>query len=51
MDEIDRAGFVRVAADRLKAMKEDASDSEQARLAALALRRLYLEHLRTGADR
>ena len=51
IDEIDRAGFVRVAADRLKAMKEDASDSKQARLAALALHRLYLEHLRTEADR
>jgi hypothetical protein len=50
MDEMDRAGFVRVAADRLKAMKEDAPNSEQARLASLALRRLYLEHLRSEAS-
>jgi DNA repair exonuclease SbcCD nuclease subunit len=46
MDEIDRAGFVRVAADRLKSMAEDATDPERARLAALALRRLYIEHLK-----
>jgi hypothetical protein len=46
LDEIDKSGFVRVAADRLKAMKDDAFNSEQARLASLALRRLYLEHLR-----
>jgi DNA repair exonuclease SbcCD nuclease subunit len=46
MDEIDRSGFVRVAANRLRAMKDDASNSERARLASLALRRLYLEHLR-----
>ena len=51
MDEIDRAGFVRAAADRLKAIKADTCNSEQARLAALALRRLYLEHLRTRIDR
>ena len=46
MDDIDRSGFVRVAADRLKAMADDRSDQERARLASLALRRLYLEHLR-----
>jgi DNA repair exonuclease SbcCD nuclease subunit len=46
LDEIDRSGFVRVAADRLKSLQDDAPGSEQARLAALALRRLYLEHLR-----
>jgi DNA repair exonuclease SbcCD nuclease subunit len=46
MDDIDRSGFVRVAADRLKAMADDPSDQERARLASLALRRLYLEHLR-----
>jgi DNA repair exonuclease SbcCD nuclease subunit len=46
MDEIDRAGFVRVAADRLRAMANDTSDPERARLASLALKRLYLEHLR-----
>lgn len=46
MDDIDRAGFVRVAADRLKTMADDHSDPERARLAALALRRLYVEHLK-----
>ncbi len=46
MDDIDRAGFVRVAADRLKAMAGDNSNQERARLASLALRRLYIEHLR-----
>jgi hypothetical protein len=46
MDDIDRAGFVRVAADRLKVMADDTSNQERARLASLALRRLYIEHLR-----
>lgn len=46
LDEIDRAGFVRVAADRLKIIAGDASNSSQAHLAALALKRLYIEHLR-----
>lgn len=50
MDEIDRSGFIRVAADRLKAMANDPVDPEQARLALLALRRLYLEHLHDGAS-
>ena len=49
MDDIDRAGFVRVAADRLKVMADDHSEPERARLASLALRRLYLEHLRQAA--
>jgi DNA repair exonuclease SbcCD nuclease subunit len=49
MDDIDRAGFVRVAADRLKAMADDNSIPERARLASLALRRLYIEHLRQAA--
>lgn len=48
MDDIDRAGFVRVAADRLKTMADDHSDPERARFASLALRRLYIEHLRQG---
>ena len=46
LDEIDRAGFVRVAAEGLKSMAADAADPKRARLAALALRRLYIEHLR-----
>lgn len=49
MDDIDRSGFVRVAADRLKSMANDSSDNGRARLASLALRRLYIEHLR-GRD-
>lgn len=48
LDEIDHAGFVRVAADRLKAMAAVLSDQGQASLAALALKRLYIEHLRQG---
>jgi len=48
LDDIDRAGFVRVAADRLKEMADDHSDPERARLASLAIRRLYIEHLRQG---
>lgn len=46
LDDIDHSGFVRVAADRLKVMVENHSDPERAHLASLALRRLYLEHLR-----
>jgi hypothetical protein len=48
LDEIDHAGFVRVAADRLKAMASDPSNASQAHLAGLALKRLYVEHLRQG---
>jgi hypothetical protein len=51
MDDIDRSGFVRVAADRLKVMADDRSDQERARLASLALHRLYLEHLRQAGIR
>lgn len=46
LDEIDQSGFVRVAADRLKLAADDRSDPQRARLASLALRRLYVEHLR-----
>ena len=45
LDEIDHAGFVRVAADRLKAVAAGMVNQGQAGLAALALKRLYLEHL------
>src|SRR6185312_9831055 len=44
LDAIDRSGFVRVAADRLRAM---AADPAKARLAGLALKRLFLEQART----
>lgn len=50
MDDIDRAGFVRVAADRLKAMADNHADPERAHLASLALRRLYIEHLRQAGS-
>ena len=46
MDDIDRAGFVRTAAERLRAMAGDLADPARAQIAALALKRLYLEHLR-----
>jgi len=49
LDEIDRAGFVRVAADRLRLLAGDTGNSRQAHLAGLALKRLYVEHLRQGA--
>ena len=49
LDEIDHAGFVRVAADRLKLIAADASNQARAHIAALALKRLYIEHLRQGA--
>ena len=50
LDDIDRAGFVRVAADRLKAMADDTSNPQLAQLAGLALKRLYIEHLRQGGQ-
>jgi DNA repair exonuclease SbcCD nuclease subunit len=46
MDDIDRLGFVRVAADRLKAMVDHRSDRPRAQIASLALKRLYLENIR-----
>lgn len=51
LDEIDRSGFVRVAADRLRVLAGDTANPRQAQLARLALRRLYVEHLRQGALR
>lgn len=51
MDDIDRSGFVRTAAERLKIMAGDLSAAEQARLASHALRRLYLEHLSDTSKR
>jgi len=48
MDDIDRSGFIRVAADQLKTMAADSSNPSQALLASMALKRLYLEHLRAS---
>jgi hypothetical protein len=50
LDEIDRVGFVRTAAERLKATATDMQYPERARLASLALQRLYQEHLRTAGQ-
>jgi hypothetical protein len=47
LDEIDRLGFVRVAADRLKILAHDQTNPS-AEIAALALKRLYLENIRQG---
>lgn len=46
IDDIDKVGFVRAAANRLKDMTEDTSEPSRARIASLALKRLYIEHLR-----
>jgi DNA repair exonuclease SbcCD nuclease subunit len=46
MDDIDRLGFVRVAADRLRAMADNDSDRTRAQIASLALKRLYIENIR-----
>jgi DNA repair exonuclease SbcCD nuclease subunit len=50
MDDIDKAGFVRVAANRLKEFADDTSDPARARIASLALKRLYIEHLRQAGQ-
>ncbi|WP_051609062.1 metallophosphoesterase family protein [Fodinicurvata fenggangensis] len=45
MDRIDRSGFVRSAADELKRLSEE-SDEETRSIAAEALQRLYIEHMK-----
>ena len=50
LDRIDKRGFVRVAAEKLKRITEEGSDSERG-LAAEALQRLYLEHTKLEAER
>lgn len=45
LDQIDRGGFVRTAADALKQKAEDMSDPDH-EVAALALQRLYVEHMK-----
>ena len=45
LDQIDRGGFVRTAADVLKKKSEDMSDPEH-EIAVLALQRLYVEHMK-----
>jgi len=45
LDQIDRGGFVRTAADALKQKSDDTSDPDH-EIAALALQRLYVEHMK-----
>ena len=45
LDQIDRGGFVRTAADALKQKAEDISDPDH-EVAAMALQRLYVEHMK-----
>ena len=45
LDQIDRGGFLRTAADVLKQKAQDMSDPEH-EIAALALQRLYVEHMK-----
>jgi DNA repair exonuclease SbcCD nuclease subunit len=49
LNAIDRAGFVRVAADRLKAAASS-TNTQQAHLASLALRRLFVEQTRLAGE-
>ena len=49
LDQIDRGGFVRTAAEVLKRRAEDDSDVEQA-IASQALQRLFIEHLKLQAE-
>ncbi|AVX06050.1 hypothetical protein MXMO3_03547 (plasmid) [Maritalea myrionectae] len=50
LDQIDRGGFVRTAADVLKQKSDDTSDPEH-EIAALALQRLYVEHMKLQTRR
>ncbi len=45
LDQTDRGGFIRTAADILKEKSEDMGDPEH-EIAALALQRLYVEHMK-----
>ena len=48
MDRIDRGGFVRAAADELKRLAEERG--EHSGIAAAALERLYVEHMKLQAE-
>ena len=50
LDQIDRGGFVRTAAEVLKRKAAEGDDSER-NLAAEALQRLYIEHMKLRAGR
>jgi DNA repair exonuclease SbcCD nuclease subunit len=48
LDQIDRGGFVRAAAEELKRQSEEGSEIDRA-IAAEALQRLYIEHMKLQA--
>lgn len=48
LDQIDRGGFVRAAAEELKRQSEEGADDMRA-VAAEALQRLYIEHMKLQA--
>ena len=48
LDQIDRGDFVRTASDELKRLTEEDGDAERD-IAAEALRRLYIEHMKLQA--
>ena len=48
LDLIDRGGFVRTAAEKL--MRLAADGGEDGRIAASALERLYIEHMKLQAE-
>lgn len=48
LDQIDRGGFVRVAAEKLKRLAEDGGENGE--IAASALERLYIEHMKLQAE-
>ena len=50
LDQIDRGGFVRTAAEELKHKAEEGGDAERD-IAAEALQRLYIEHMKLQAGR
>ena len=50
LDQIDRGGFVRTAAEILKSKADEGNDTERG-LASEALQRLYIEHMKLGAGR
>lgn len=50
LDQIDRGGIVRAAAEELRRQSEEGGDAERA-VAAEALQRLYIEHMKLQAGR
>ncbi len=50
LDRIDRGGFVRTAAEELNRLAEEGDDAERG-IAAEALQRLYVEHMKLDAGR